>query len=290
MEEVMLLIGATGKIGRHLVPILAAAGITPTILARDVDRAFEALGPTAHYVAGDLADPTTLAPAFAGQEVVYLAVGQTDDQVTLEKNAIDAAVAAGVKRIVKISALAAQLGIDGPNPYVRWHAEIEQYLAAAPIASTILRPNVFDDNLLGSAAQIAEGQLFSTTADGRIAWIYPADIAEAAAVALLDDDHAGKVYEISGPEALTYDELAQRFSAVLGRPVQWIGLDDASFRSALESAGLPAWVVSAYVELNSSIRVDGVAGVVSQDLPTLLGRPATSIDTWIQENRSAFGA
>ena len=286
----MLLIGATGKIGRHLVPTLASAGITPTILARDVDRAFEALGPTAHYVPGDLSDPESLAAAFAGQDVVYLAVGQTDNQVALEKNAIDAAVAAGVQRIVKISALGAQIGVDGPNPFVRWHAEIEQYLADAPIASTILRPNLFDDNLLGSAAPIAQGQIFSTTGDSGIAWIYPADIAEAAAVALLDDSHAGKVYEISGPESLTYAELADRFTAVLGRTVQWIGIDDASFRGALESAGLPEWVITAYVELNSSIRTSDIAGNVPGDVPTLLGRPATSIDTWIQENRSAFGA
>jgi len=286
----MLLIGATGKIGRHLVPVLVTAGVTPTVLARDVDRAFEALGSNVHYVAGDLSDPASLAAAFAGQDVVYLAVGQTDDQVALEKNAIDAAVEAGVQRIVKISALGAQIGVDGPNPFVRWHAEIEQHLQSASIGSTILRPNLFDDNLLGSAAQIAQGQIFSTTGDSAIAWIYPADIAAAAAVALLDDSHVGKVYEISGPEALTYAELADRFTAVLGRRVQWIGIDDASFRGALDSAGLPAWVVTAYVELNSSIRTSDIASNVPGDVPALLGRPATSIDTWIQENRSAFGA
>jgi len=109
-------------------------------------------------------------------------------------------------------------------------------------------------------------------------------------VALLDDSHVGKVYEISGPEALTYAELADRFTAVLGRRVQWIGIDDASFRGALDSAGLPAWVVTAYVELNSSIRTSDIASNVPGDIPALLGRPATSIDTWIQENRSAFGA
>ena len=285
----MLLIGATGKIGRHLVPALVAAGVTPTVLVRDVDRAFETFGTSVHYVAGDLSDPTSLAAAFNGQDVVYLAVGQTDNQVALEKNAIDAAVAAGIPRIVKISALGAQIGVDGPNPFVRWHAEIEQYLAAAPIESTILRPNLFDDNLLGAAAQIAEGQLYSTAEDGLIAWIYPRDIADVAAVVLLDGSHTGKVYEISGPEAITYGELAERFTAILGKPVQRIGIDDASFQGALESAGVPAWLIQAYVELNASVRTSGVAGNVSDDVPTLLGRPATSIDTWIQENRSAFG-
>jgi uncharacterized protein YbjT (DUF2867 family) len=287
----MLLIGATGKVGQRLVPLLVAAGVRPTLLVRDVDKATRLYGDQVDYVKGDLADPASVDAAMAGQDVVYLANGQTDDQVALEKTAIDAAVKAGVKRIVKISAMAADLGkIDGPNPFARWHAEIEEYLAGSPLAVTILRPNMFDDNLLGSAAQIATGQLYSTTGSGRTAWVHPRDIAELAAAALLDDSHAGRVYNVTGPEALTHDELAERFTSILGTPVQHITIDDDAFRGALGSAGLPAWVVDAYVEMNARTVRDGLASTVSEDVPTVLGRPATSVDVWIEENRAAFVA
>jgi uncharacterized protein YbjT (DUF2867 family) len=223
--------------------------------------------------------------------VVYLANGQTDDQVALEKTAIDAAVRAGVTRIVKISAMSANLGpIDGPNPFARWHAEVEDYLAGTPLVVTILRPNMFDDNLLGSAPQIAAGQLYSTTGNGRTAWVHPGDIAELAAAALLDGKHGGKVYEVTGPEAITHDELAERFTSILGKPVQHIAIDDDAFRGALGSAGLPGWVVDAYVEMSAKTVRDGLAGTVSNDVPNVLGRPATSVDAWIEENRGAFVA
>ena len=285
----MLLIGATGKVGQRLVPLVVAAGVRPTLLVRDVDKARGLFGDQVDYVKGDLADAASVDAAMAGQDVVYLANGQTDDQVALEKTAIDAAIKAGVQRIVKISAMAADLGaIDGPNPFARWHAEIEEYLAGTPLTVTILRPNMFDDNLLGSAPQIAAGQLYSTTGTGRTAWVHPRDIAELAAAALLSDEHGGKVYNVTGPEAITHDELAQRFSSILGKPIAHITIDDDAFRGALGSAGLPAWVVDAYVELNARTVREGLAGTVSEDVPAVLGRPATSIDAWIKENEAAF--
>jgi uncharacterized protein YbjT (DUF2867 family) len=287
----MLLIGATGKVGQRLVPLLVTAGVRPTLLVRDVDKAHGLYGDQVDYVHGDLADAASVDAAMVGQDVVYLANGQTDDQVALEKTAIDAAVRAGVTRIVKISAMSANLGpIDGPNPFARWHAEVEDYLAGTPLVVTILRPNMFDDNLLGSAPQIAAGQLYSTTGNGRTAWVHPGDIAELAAAALLDGKHGGKVYEVTGPEAITHDELAERFTSILGKPVQHIAIDDDAFRGALGSAGLPGWVVDAYVEMSAKTVRDGLAGTVSNDVPNVLGRPATSVDAWIEENRGAFVA
>lgn len=283
----MLLFGATGKIGQYLVPALTAAGARPTLFVRDVDRARTRFGDAVDYLPGDLHDPTAVKTALAGQDVVFLANGQTDDQVALETAAIDAASAAGVRRIVKISALGAQHEA-GSNVFARWHHEIEARLSAAPLAGTVLRPNIFAANLLGSAPQIAAGQLFSTTEDGRTAWVHPRDIAELAAAALMDDAHAGREYEVTGPEALSHDELAERLGAGIGRPVQHIRIDDDSFRAALQSAGLPGWVVDAFVEMNARTVRGGQAGAVSSDLPTVLGRPATSIDTWIEEHAAAL--
>jgi NAD(P)H dehydrogenase (quinone) len=285
----MLLIGATGKIGQHLVPALVVAGARPTVLARDVDRARARLGGDVDYVAGDLTSPGGVQLAMAGHEVVYLANGQTDRQVELETAAIDAAVGAGVRRIVKISAHGAEAGpADGVNVFARWHAEIERHLEATPLVATILRPNMFDDNLLGSAPQITQGQLYSAAEDGLSAWVDPADIAAVAAAALLDDAHAGRTYAVSGPEAISHDELAERFTAVLGRPVTHIRIDDDAFRSALTSAGLPGWTVDAFVEMNARGVRGGHFGEVSDDVPTVLGRPAAPVTSWIERNAAAF--
>jgi uncharacterized protein YbjT (DUF2867 family) len=284
----MLLIGATGKIGQHLVPALTAAGERPTVLARNPDAARATLGDGVDYLAGDLRDAGSLDAALAGHDVVYLANGQTDDQVALETAAIDAAVRAGVRRLVKISALGAQAGPErATSVFGRWHARIEQHLASTPLAATVLRPNIFTANLLGSAGQIAQGQLFSTTGDGATAWIDPADIAAVAAAALLDDKHAGQTYEITGPEAITHDELADRLSTVLGHPVQHLRIADADFRAALEGFGMPQWTVDAYVELDAAIR-DGAAGTVSPDVPTVLGRPAGTVTAFLRSHAGAF--
>jgi uncharacterized protein YbjT (DUF2867 family) len=284
----MLLIGATGKVGQHLVPLLTEAGTRPTVLVRDEAKGRALFGANVDYVVGDLSDPASLEGVFAGHDVVYLASGGTDKQADNEIAAVTAAVAAGVKRIVKISSPGSDLGEQAPITFSRWNGAVETAINATTIAPTYLRPSMFMTAFLGSAGTIAQGQYYSTNEDYALTWVHPADIAAVAAAALLDDAHAHKAYSVTGPEALTGDEAAAVFTEVLGRPVQHIRISDDAFKASLESFGLPQWTVDAYVEMSVNGVRTGRFATVSNDVFAVTGNQPRTLATWIEENKTAF--
>lgn len=284
----ILLVGATGKVGSKVAAELAGRGTRARALVRDPRAARARLDGTVDLVAGDLADVSSIGPALDGVEVAYLANGQTDRQVELETNFVAAAEAAGLPRLVKVTAPHATA--DGPHVFGRWQSQIEARIAESGIAKTLLRPSMYAANLLGSAATIKEGRLYSTAEDGKLAWVDPADVAALAVAALTDPAHAGRTYDVTGREAVDYDELAKRFSRVLGRPVEHVRIDDATFRLALTEAGLPAWTVDAFVEMYARGVRGGHFERTSDDVERVLGRPPRSIDEWIEANRPAFEA
>jgi uncharacterized protein YbjT (DUF2867 family) len=284
----MLLIGATGKVGQNLVPLLTEAGARPTVLVRDVTKAQAVFGENVDYVVGDLSDAASLDGVFAGHDVVYLASGGTDKQAENEIAAVAAAAAAGVKRIVKISSPGADLGDSAPIAFSRWNGAVEAAINTTSIAPTYLRPSMFMTAFLGSAGSIAQGQYYSTNEDHKLTWVHPADIAAVAATALLDDAHADKAYSVTGPQALSGDEAAAVFAEVLGKPVQHIRIDDDAFRASLESFGLPQWTVDAYVEMSANGVRTGGFGTVSTDVLTVTGNQPRTLATWIEENKAAF--
>jgi uncharacterized protein YbjT (DUF2867 family) len=286
----MLLIGATGKVGQYLVPLLTEAGVKPTVLVRDVEKARASYGENVEYVVGDLSDAPSLDGVFAGHEVVYLASGGTDNQAENEIAAVTAAAAAGVKRIVKISSPGADLGENAPIAFSRWNGAVEAAINATSIAPTYLRPSMFMTAFLGSAGTIAQGQYYSTNEDHPLTWVHPADIAAVAATALLDAAHAHKAYSVTGPAALDGDAAAAALTAVLGKPVQHIRIDDDAFRASLESFGLPQWTVDAYVEMSTNGVRPGWFSTVSTDVLTVTGSQPRSLATWIEENKTAFEA
>ena len=284
----ILLVGATGKVGSKVAARLAAHGTRARALVRDPDAARATLDGAADLIRGDLANVASIAAALEGVEVAYLANGQTDRQVELETNFLAAAEAAGLPRLVKVTAPHARP--DGPHVFGRWQSQIEARVTESGIPTTLLRPNMYMANLLGSAGGIRDGKLYSTAADGALAWVDPADIADVAVAAIGDPAHAGKTYEVTGPEVIGYDDLAERFSRVLGRPVEHVRIDDDTFRLALTEAGLPAWTVDAFVEMYARGVRGGHFEQTSDDVERVLGRPPRSIDEWIEANRADFEA
>ena len=284
----ILLVGATGKVGSKVAAELAARGTRARALVRDPEAARAQLNGTVELVRGDLADVESIQAALDGAEVAYLANGQTDQQVELETNFVAAAEAAGLPRLVKVTAPHATA--DGPHVFGRWQSQIEARIGASGIPTTLLRPSMYAANLLGSAAGIKDGKLYSTAGDAKLTWVDPADVAAVAVAALADPAHAGHTYELTGPEAVDYDELAERFSRVLGRPIEHVRIDDETFRLALTEAGLPAWTVDAFVEMYARGVRSGGFERTSDDVERILGRSPRSIDQWIEANRAAFEA
>lgn len=279
----ILLIGATGKTGSLVARNLVTQGHRPRALVRDPRAAAARLGPGLDYIHGDLHDPASLRPALDGVDVAYLATAPSDLMVEQETTFIAAAQAAGLPRLVKLSVF----GTDPEVPIWRWHSQIESTLTHSGIPATCLRPVAFMTTLLDTAETIKAGQLYSTAGDGQMAWIDTADVADVATTALLDPAYAGRILQLTGREAPTYDQLAATLTRVLGHPVEHVRLDDETFRAQLKGAGLPDWLSDSFVNLSSFIRHGKVAAVtpVIQDV---LGRPARSLSQWIETNRSAF--
>ncbi len=146
-------IGATGGIGREVTGQLAARGVPVRAIVRDPVKARELLGGEPAYVAADLADPSTLPAAFAGLSALFLVSPVGPSMVSLQRNAIDAAVAAGVEHVVRISSIAVG-DPDMDMQFVRWHTELDTRLQDSGLAWTLLRPSNFMRNLLGLAAGV----------------------------------------------------------------------------------------------------------------------------------------
>jgi uncharacterized protein YbjT (DUF2867 family) len=266
----VLLIGATGKIGRTVAKNLAQADVPTRALVRDPAKAADLAAAGVELVQGAAGDRRALDAALAGVDRVYLALGGMQDQEVLEKGVIDAAAAAGVRHIVKISVVGA--APDAIVTLARWHHSIEQHLAASGVPATVVRPNFFMQNYLASAGTIAgEGKIYGNSGTGATSLIDDRDIADVAVAALTQDGHAGQTYTLTGAVALTQDEVAAQIGAAIGRPVEYVNLADDQFKGALLGMGLPEWLVDDYVALGV-VQQNGWAAAVTDDVNRILGR------------------
>ena len=237
----ILVTGATSKVGSELVPLLWQRGASVRALvhtARNTDW------PGVDVVSADLTDPITLDDAVEGVENIYLISPPAPGELHLrmERNVIDAAARARVRRVVKQSVLDADA--DRPVGIMRSHHACEQYLKASGLPFTILRPNSFMQDLLLFAPSIRTERAFRAPAEGvRLSMIDARDVAAVAAVVLTAPGHEGTTYELTGPEAVSFDQAADVLTEVLGEPVSYIPVSNDDARAALRAMGTPAFVV-----------------------------------------------
>ncbi len=281
----LLVIGATGTVGRYLMGELRAAGATPRVLARTLraTEAARALGGTP--IAGSLDDRASLPRAFDGVERVFLVTGADERQVPLQTHAIEAAASAGVRLLVKLSVTGADPASS--NVLQREHGEIEARALAAGVPSVFLRPTFFMQNLLAFAGGVAhEGRLYAPPT-GPLPHVHAADVAAVAARALLDDGHAGQSYELTGGTARTYAQVAEAMRDAFGRPVAHVELPAPVVREAMIGQGVPAWLVDALLDLYArSLRGEGTAP--TPHVERITGRPPRTLDHFLREHAAAF--
>ncbi|CAA9246892.1 MAG: hypothetical protein AVDCRST_MAG52-1929, partial [uncultured Blastococcus sp.] len=201
-------------------------------------------------------------------------------------NVVDAAARAGVEHVVKLTSKASP---DSPIARQRWHAQIEQGLAASGLPHTLLRSNAYMQNTLMLAPAIAKtGSFASSIGAGRVGMIDSRDVAAvAAAIAADPADHAGQTYWLSGPELVTYAGVATVLSRLLGRTVTFRPQSREEDEAAMVRAGLPQ-PVAAMNALALSLFAEGEAEWLSQDVPNLLGRPARSYERFAADHVTAF--
>lgn len=270
--------GATGHLGRLIIDALLRDG-TPSsdivALGRSAQK-LEALAPLGVRTAvADYTDRASLDAALAGADTVMLVSGSEVGQRFAQHAAvIDAAKAAGVGRIVYTSAPAAT---TSPLILAPEHKATEEYLAASGIPATILRNGWYTENYVGTAQQaIASGTLASSAGEGRVSSASRKDYADAAAVVLVDDAHAGQTYELSGDTAWDFAELASTVADISGKPVTLVALTPEEHTAALTAAGLDEGTAGFVVALDGNIR-DGLLGHTPGDLSRLIGRPTTPL-------------
>lgn len=281
----ILVTGATGTVGSEVVKQLVQANQRVRVLARDPAKAKMKFGTAVEIVKGDLEDPASLRAALKEVEVAFLVSAPSERMVEQETNFITAAETAGLPRLVKLSNIMA--APESPAPIARFHAQIESRLAKSGIPATILRPSWYMSNFLMDAQSVKTGHLYSAMENSRIAFTDPFDVAAVAVAALLDPAHSSRNYKLTGPEALTYEEVAAAFARVLGYPVKYVRVDDASLHAALKAATLPEFIIDEILKLGAVAR-RGDLELSTNAVQQVLGRPSRSLRQWIETNQNAF--
>lgn len=286
----IIVTGATGQVGGETARELRRQGHAVRALVRDPGSA-AAQGLAAagvELVQGDQARPETLAPAFAGGTAVLLGSSNDEGQAERESNVIAAAEAAGARRIVKIAALGTAPG--SPISILATHAAVEARLAASALEWTSLRPGSFMQNFLRYADTIqGHGAFYGCQGEAPIALVDTRDVAAVAAGCLVQDGHAGKVYEVTGPEALTYAQAAGLLAAALGKPVTYVDVPGEAAREAMVGMGLPGWLADDLVAL-SALFDSPLGRNVATTVADVTGHPARSFAAFAGEHVSHFAA
>ena len=268
----ILITGSTGHLGTLVIDSLLAKGV-PADQIRAGARRPELITavPAVHL---DYEDAASVATALEGVETVLLiSASVPGTRVALHKTVIDAAAAAAVKRLVYTSVLDAR---DSALILAPEHKATEELIEASGVPATILRNGWYTENYLGTLEQAKSGEIVTSTGEGRVSSATRKDFADAAVAVLTEPGHEGKVYELSGDTAWSFDEFAAVASAILGSPVAHRSLSADEHRAVLTSAGLDAGTVGFLLAIDASIS-DGLLGATSGDLGRLIGRPTTPL-------------
>jgi NAD(P)H dehydrogenase (quinone) len=288
----LVVTGASGQLGR----LVAEALLERTdpgrvvLVTRDPSRLADLASGGAEVRAGDFSDPSSLPRAFEGAErVLVISTDQIGVRVPGHRAAIDAAAAAGASWIAYTSGI----NPTHSNPIVvaTDHRETEEHLRASGSAWTMLRNSIYTEMLLrGAGAALATGRYVHNQGEGRVSYVSRADCAAAAAAVLTSDGHDGKIYDITGPDALRADDVAALFAELGGKPVEAIAVDDDAFAAGLvEHAGLPEAAARAYATFGAGAR-NGYSAAVSDTVRELTGDEPRPVRQVLEAHPEEFAA
>jgi uncharacterized protein YbjT (DUF2867 family) len=279
-----LITGATGNVGSLVVQRLIDRGERPRVLVRDSQKAIARYQDQVEIFVGDLENPETLKPALEGANALLL-VTVGHNLTAQDEMVAKAAKIAGVARLVKLSSYDAREQNCGTGV---WHAQGESAIRATGIPWAFVQPSGFMSNALFWATSIRSNSVLRTaTGDGKVAFIHPDDIADVVTEALLSEAYLEESLPITGPEALSYAEMASKIGKVIGRSIGFESISEEEARQQQVGRGVSYPLVEAHLSIFRAIR-EGRLTTVTDAVERVLGRRPLTFDQWAKENAAAF--
>ncbi len=283
----ILLTGATGKTGGALARELVNKGVPVRALVRDAEKAASLQAAGIELIVGDVGDRDAVAKALTGVEKATLILPNSQEQESMELQFVDLAVEAGVGHLVKLSSFEAQPEATSPIP--AQHYTVEQHIRASGLDWTMIRPNFFMQNLFGSGHAIkTEGKFYLPLGDGVTVMMDCRDIGAAIAEVLVGSGHEGQSYEISGPELMTFNDVAEQLSAVLGKRVEYVNQDPAAFREKIAPFLTSEWHANSIMHLFSELAAGVVRPQVTDTFARLVGREPIVFKQFVRDHIGVF--
>lgn len=283
----ILLTGVTGKTGGEAARQLLARGARLRAIVRDEAKAADLKAAGVELVAGDAGDAATVRRALAGARKALLVLPNGRNQQAMETQFTDLAKAAGLEHLVKMSSMEAVAHAKTPIPRAHW--AVEEHIRASGLAWTMVKPNFFMQNLLSSAASIRTQRRFSLPmGNGTTGMADVRDIGAVCAEVLTGRGHEGKSYEITGPEVLTFHDVARRFTEVLGVTIEYVPMPVEQFRERMKNV-LEPWHLDAVAQLFREIDEIGLDHT-TDTFRRLMGREPISLRRFIEDHRATFTA
>ncbi len=281
----ILITGASGSVGKAVLQEASRKESKVRAMYRSKEEAAKAPSGS-EAVLADYANKQSLRDALDGVTSVYVVCSPIPQLVELESNVLDVCKESGVKHVVLSSAMGAG---DYGKSFPSWHRKVEDKLKGTGMSYTILRPNGFLQNIVvyNAPSIRAQGTFYAAMGDAKVSYLDVGDIAVVAVKALTGGAHAGKTYELNGPEAISNQELARRISKVTGRTVNYVDIPESAQREAMLGMGMPAWQVTALLELQQYYKQGGAAKTDGL-LQALIERDPVTLDQYLTSNAREF--
>jgi uncharacterized protein YbjT (DUF2867 family) len=282
----ILITGATGTVGSEVVKRLAAEGVQVRAVTRDPGKANIIRLPQVEVVKGDFEDADSIRQACTGVDRAFLLTNSTQRAEEQQTTFTRIAQQSGVRHIVKLSQLHADA--SSPGRFLRYHAAGEAAIRTSGLTFTFLRPNLYMQGLLNFRPSIQQkSAFFAAAGNARISAVDVRDVADVAVAALTGSQHDNKIYSLTGPEGLTFAEMAHQLSRAVGRTITFVDVSPESMRAALADLGFPAWQADGLLEEFALYR-RGEAAEVEAGVNEALGRPPRSFDAFARDYASLF--
>jgi uncharacterized protein YbjT (DUF2867 family) len=271
----ILITGASGTVGREVVKALGERSARVRAGYRTRPQNIPA---GVESVALDYDRPETIRPALQGVETLFLLSNTVDP----ERKVVDEAKRAGVKRVVKLSVIGAA---QEEFTFARWHRAVEKHIEASGLAWTFLRPNGFMQNVVNYMGETIRSQsaIYAPAGNSAASHIDARDIGAVGARVLTEKGHDGKAYELTGPAPLTYGQIAEILSRVLGRTIRYVPISPEQYKQAAVAAGTPAGYADALVDLYRYY-MEGRAVVVTPAVRQIAGRDAIPFEQFAKDH------